>query len=135
MKKTLSALLLTLPLVACDNQPAPTPTTTPEDFNYVRQIIKDTQSMVVAKGAEGDFLIHLDATPELLKIAENTKTARFLSIENPEQYITDGKCMVNIIPYATKKKLGFENSKCNYRMTCSSDLSGKYYAVELCEQL
>ena len=116
MKKILFAITLLLPLTACDNQPTPKPTSTKEDFLHVRQTIKDAKSTVIAKGTEGDFLIHLDATPELLKIAENTKTARFLSIKKPEQYITSDKCLVNIIPYATKKKLGFENNKCNYRL-------------------
>lgn len=133
MKQILFAITLLLPLTACDNQPAPKPTSTKEDFLHVRQTIKDAKSTVIAKGTEGDFLIHLDATPELLKIAENTKTARFLSIEKPEQYITSDKCLVNIIPYATKKKLGFENNKCNYRLFCGDKISGKYYAVELCE--
>ena len=133
MKKTLLGLFLLLPLIACDNQPTPTPTATIEDFLYVRQAIKDAESIVVAKGTEGDFVIYLDSTPELLKIAENTKTARFLSIDTPQQYITDGKCMVNIIPYATKKKLGFADNKCNYRLFCGTDMSSKYYAVELCE--
>lgn len=133
MKKTLLALALLLPLTACDNEPAPQPTSTKEDFLQVREMIKNARSVVVAKGTEGDFLIHLEATPELLKIAENAKTSRFLSIKQPQKYITDGKCMVNIIPYATKKKLGFADNTCNYRLFCGTDMSGKYYAVELCE--
>ena len=133
MKKILFAITLLLPLTACDNQPAPESTSTKEDFLHVRQMIKDAKNIVIAKGKQGDFLIHLDATPELLKIAENTKTSKFLSIQKPQQYITDGKCMVNIIPYATQRDLGFTKTTCNYRLFCGNEISGRYYAVELCE--
>ena len=133
MKKILFALALLLPLTACDEQPVPASTSTKEDFLHVRQMIKDAKSIVIATGTKGDFLIHLNATPELLKIAENTKTSKFLSIQKPQQYITDGKCLVNIIPYATQKKLEFEKTNCNYRLFCGNDISDKYYAVELCE--
>ena len=99
----------------------------------------ENEKIIVNVGGQGDFLQYVDETPEILQIYNNEeKTVKFLSIEDPMKYIKPGKCLVNIIPYATFLKIGTitgkeENWECSYRLFCGSEMNyGTPYAVELC---
>ena len=90
---------------------------------------------VLVTGEMGDFLIKLPATDELRKIANKQKNAKFLSVFNPNSYAKAGYCLLNIIPYSTMEKLGWENKDCHYRLYCGAPEFmdyDQYYAVEVC---
>ena len=90
---------------------------------------------VLTTGEQGDFLIRLPESEALLKIANKTKNAKFLSVFNPNSYSKKGYCLLNIIPFDTMEKLGWENTDCHYRLYCGApdfiDYD-QYYAVEIC---
>ncbi|MBQ8294298.1 MAG: hypothetical protein IJX89_02850 [Alphaproteobacteria bacterium] len=96
----------------------------------------DENAIIISEGKRGDFLTYVDETPEILQIYNNKeKTAKFLSIENPQQYIKPGKCLVNTIDYKTMKEIvgDNENSNCSWRLFCGTEIKGDgFYAVELC---
>ncbi len=109
------------------------------DFNMIQaQMHKNDEAgiynPILAEGVQGDFLIQLSATPELIEIYSKQKTVKFLSVENPMQYITDGYCLINIIPYNTMIAMGTPDNRCSYRLFCggASDMDNDVYAVELC---
>ncbi|MCL2369086.1 MAG: hypothetical protein FWC83_00220 [Alphaproteobacteria bacterium] len=85
---------------------------------------------VIAEGTMGDLLVRLPQTERLKRIASAAPSARFVSINNPEQYIIPGYCLLNAIPFPT---ISDNNVRCLYRLFCgnASDMHG-YYAVELC---
>ena len=90
---------------------------------------------VLTTGDQGDFLIRLPESEALLKIANKTKNAKFLSVFNPNSYAKAGYCLLNIIPYSTMEKLGWENKDCHYRLYCGAPEFmdyDQYYAVEVC---
>lgn len=89
----------------------------------------------ITTGEMGDFLIQLPETEELRKIANKQKTAKFLSVKNPNQYAKVGYCLVNRISYNTMKKLNMPDNTCNYRIYCGAPEFMDYdefYAVEAC---
>ena len=91
---------------------------------------------VLTTGDQGDFLIRLPESEALLKIANKTKNAKFLSVFNPNSYAKAGYCLLNIIPYNTMEKLGWENKDCHYRLYCGAPEFmdyDQYYAVEVCD--
>lgn len=95
----------------------------------------DDCSKVIAEGKQGDFLIKVPATPEILEIANGEKTVKFLSVQNPQNYVQDGYCLVNTIPYNTMKQMGKTDNHCHFRLYCGSADSMNYnenYAVEVC---
>ena len=114
-------------------------TTHPEgDADFVTFINQDRKNWdenanIISKGERGDFLNYTDETPEILQIYNNKeKTAKFLSIKNPGQYIKPGKCLVNTIPYDVLKETD-ARTYCFKRLFCGGELpSEDFYAVELC---
>lgn len=90
---------------------------------------------VLTTGEQGDFLIRLPESEALLKIANKTKNVKFLSVFNPNSYSKKGYCLLNIIPYSTMEKLGWDNTDCHYRLYCGAPEFmdyDQYYAVEIC---
>lgn len=96
----------------------------------------DENAIIINEGVRGDFLTYVDETPEILEIYNNKeKTAMFLSIENPEQYIKPGKCLVNTIGHDILKEMAGDGevSDCSWRLFCGSEIDyDSFYAVELC---
>ena len=89
----------------------------------------------VATGEMGDFLVSVPETEELRKIANSQKDAKFLSVFNPNTYAKAGYCLINIIPYSTREKMGDPDNNCNYRIYCGAQEFMNYdefYAVEVC---
>lgn len=89
----------------------------------------------VATGEMGDFLVSVPETEELRKIANSQKDAKFLSVFNPNTYAKAGYCLINIIPYSTREKMGDPDNDCNYRIYCGAPEFMNYdefYAVEVC---
>ena len=133
----LSLLALTaVALVACgDNAP------TPADFTAIETEIQnnttaDTPISIVALGQGGDYIISLPATDTVQEIAAKKKTVKFLSVENPAQYITESNCLLNIIPDNTMAAMNTPENKCNFRLFCGTaeDMNAEFYAVELCSE-
>lgn len=97
----------------------------------------DENLIIISEGERGDFLNYIDATPEILQIYSNKeKTAQFLSIKDPAQYIKPGKCLVNTIGYDILKEMAVENNggaDCSWRLFCGAEINYEApYAVELC---
>lgn len=96
----------------------------------------DENSIIISEGTRGDFLNYIDETPEILQIYNNKeKTAKFLSVENPAQYIKPGKCLLNTIGYNTMQEMAGddEEGNCSWRLFCGAEIKGDgLYAVELC---
>ena len=137
MKKLSALALATIALTACgDNAP------TPADFATIETEIQnsataDTPISIVALGANGDYVIALPANETVTAIAAKKKSVAFLSVENPAQYVTEGKCLLNIIPQNTMMAMNTPENKCNFRLFCgtSDDINNnEFYAVELCSE-
>ena len=93
---------------------------------------------VIANGAHGDTLTYMDETEEMLEIYNRKeKVAKFLSVENPAQYIQPGKCLVNIIHYVeTGNVVEDEKPHCLWRLFCGGDMNyDANYAVEICGRM
>ncbi|MBO7642893.1 MAG: hypothetical protein J6S74_02035 [Alphaproteobacteria bacterium] len=92
---------------------------------------------VIVTGERGDFLTYINESEELLEMYNNReKTAMFLSIEDPVQYIQPGKCMVNTIPYSTRQEQDLTLGDCYLRLFCGAELPGEgNYAIELCGKI
>ncbi|MBQ8255812.1 MAG: hypothetical protein IJY99_02500 [Alphaproteobacteria bacterium] len=134
MKKII-ILSLALPLVACDSAPKSTGPATPADFEVVMNEIQKADRQILAGGEQGDFLIKLEKTDAMKDVASRDKNAKFLSIENPAQYIEKDFCLLNILPQATLEKIGAPDSKCSYRLFCGDTMNyDDSYAVELCAE-
>ncbi len=133
MKKLLAATLLALPLTACDQGPV---TPTVEDTKIVLSEMEKQpgKSTIVALGAQGDYLLKLEETEALAKIASMEKNAKILSAD-PTEHAADGVCLLNIIPTRTMAAMGMADNKCNYRLVCGAIADQSVaYAVELCEE-
>ena len=135
--KKLSLLALTaVALVACgDNKP------TPADFAAIETEIQNSATnaepiSIVALGTNGDYVVALPASETLTAIAAKEKTVTFLSIENPAQYVTEGTCLLNIIPQNTMAAMNTPENKCNFRLFCGTaeEMGGETYAVEGCSE-
>ena len=111
------------------------------DFvTFINQSRDSSNEIVVLNvGKMSDFLTYMNETPELLQIYKNKeKTAMFLSVENPAQYIQPEKCLVNTIPYNVLKEMGAPEEKldCSWRLFCGSEMNyDAPYAVELCGKM
>ena len=107
-------------------------------INQQRQNLEEN-SIVVSEGERGDFLYYIDETPEILQIYnDREKTAMFLSVENPAQYIKPGKCLVNTIGYDILKEMAVDDefSDCSWRLFCGTEMNyDGFYAIELCGKL
>ena len=138
-------LILTFLIAGSINAFAEEFTTHPEgDADFVTLINVERQNWdenakIIAKGERGDFLTYIDETPEILDIYNNKeKTAMFLSVENPAQYIQSGKCLINTIPYNVLQEMGADENgiDCSWRLFCGSEMSNDaLYAVELCGKM
>lgn len=109
-----------------------------EDYITLQREIAncDECGRIIATGDDGDFLIRLPKTDALNHFSFLEKNAKFLSVSNPNQYAKSGYCLVNIIPYNTMEKLGWQNKTCSYRIYCGAPESmdyDQYYAVAVCE--
>jgi hypothetical protein len=139
VKNLCISLGLLATLCGCE-KPVPK-SATAQDFAVVLAEIKKNDELgdgniVIAQGKLGDFIIRLAETDQLLAIMKKDKNARFLSVETPKKYISDGYCLVNVVPHNTLEAIGMPNSGCNYRLFCGSESDMKYdemYAAELCQ--
>jgi len=98
---------------------------------------ENNDKTVIVTGGQGDFLTYIDESEELLEMYNNReKTAMFLSVENPSQYIQSGKCLVNTIPYNTIQEQNLTLGDCYLRLFCGSELPSEgNYAIELCGKI
>ena len=98
---------------------------------------ENNDKTVIVTGGQGDFLTYIDESEELLEMYNNReKTAMFLSVENPSQYIQSGKCLVNTIPYNTIREQNLTLGDCYLRLFCGSELPSEgNYAIELCGKI
>ena len=139
MKKLSIFALVAAALTACSNEPE---TPTPADFATIESEIQTSAQQgvgttMIAIGQNGDYVIPIVATDTVKEIEKKKKTAAFMSIQNPEQYIADGQCMLNIIPQNTMAQMGTPENKCNFRLFCGTaeDITNnQFYAVELCSE-
>ena len=137
MKKLSLLAIAAVALVACGEQKP-----TPADFATIETEINNAASAdqpiaIVALGAAGDYVISLPANEAVLAVAAKEKSATFLSIENPAQYIAEGTCLLNIIPDNTMAAMNTPENKCNFRLFCGTaeDITNnEFYAVELCSE-
>lgn len=133
MKKLSLLALAAVTLVACgENKP------TPEDFSAIEQEIQANPDVVsiVTLGPAGDYVVTVNASETILKIADMKKTVTFLSAENPSAFIEEGKCLLNIIPAKTMEDMNMPENKCNFRLFCGTveDAAAEVYAVEVCSE-
>jgi hypothetical protein len=136
MKKISMLVLVAAALCACHEKS----NAAPDDFATIVDEMKKNDDAgvgnpVIVTGERGDFVIKLQETEQLKAIANKQKNAKFLSVDAPKQYISDGFCLVNIIPYNTMVALGTPDNNCSYRLFCGSENDMNYdefYAVELC---
>lgn len=128
--ENMKKLLLILPavaLAACSQGQK-------SDMEILESAVQDTE--IIAQGKMGDFMVQVQETEALKKIADKEKTAKFLSVENPDAKSKEGYCLVNVIPVAAMEKVGMENSTCHYRIYCGQPGVVDYdkmYAVEVCK--
>ncbi len=134
MKKIISlAIMLSIPVLSGCGSDKPTP----EDYVSIQNETKKDNLTVVGIGVGGDYIIKLEKNDVLTKIANKEKTVKFLSVENPKQYIEEGYCLLNIIPNTTMQAMSMPENKCNFRLFCGSAEEMNYdemYAVEICEE-
>jgi hypothetical protein len=91
---------------------------------------------VIAQGKLGDFIVRISGTDQIRSIMKKKKDTRFLSVEAPEKYISDGYCLLNVVPRDTIKAQGIPAADCSYRLFCGaeSDMeTEEMYAIELCK--
>lgn len=133
MKKILFiTTLIALPLfTACEKEQTPTK----EDYAILQNAVQVADTTIITIGDQGDFLIKLQKTDEIQAIYNKQKTAKFLSISDPKQYIEEGYCLLNVIPVNTMEQIGTPDNTCHYRLYCGNAKNMNYdnlYAVELC---
>ena len=91
---------------------------------------------IFVTGDMGDFINIIPETSEIKDLFnKKAKTVKFLSIENPKQYIKSGYCLVDMVPYDTMKKMGTLDNGCHYRIYCGTVDDMNYdenYAIEVC---
>lgn len=139
MKKLTAFAAVALALGACSNE---NQTPTPADFATIETEIQNSVSQgvgatIVAIGTSGDYAIAIPATDVVKEIAAKKKTAKFLSVENVDQYVLADKCLLNIIPQNVMEQLGTPENKCNFRLFCGTAddvANNEFYAVELCSE-
>ena len=131
MKKSSLLALTAVALVACgENKPTPADYTTVES-----EITKVTNLSILALGVGGDYIVALPESDALTEIASKAKTVKFLSVADPQNYLTEGNCLLNIIPANTMAAMNTPENTCNFRLFCGTadDITNnEFYAVELC---
>lgn len=119
-------------LSACDSVQKPTP----EDFAAVEDSLSGNDNLLIsALGDQGDYILKIQETPELLEIAKKQKSTKFLSVTEPATYVEEGYCLLNIIPEIVMSSIDPENT-CFFRLFCGTaeDIANnpETYAIELC---
>lgn len=119
-------------LSACDSAQKPTP----EDFAAVEDSLTGNDNLLIsALGDQGDYILKIQGTPELLEIAKKQKSTKFLSVTEPATYVEEGYCLLNIIPEIVMSSIDPENT-CFFRLFCGTaeDIANnpETYAIELC---
>lgn len=121
-------LLLCLPVLilgACDKK---------TDYQIIQQEIGARDNPVLMMGKSGDFVIKIQESDALKKIANKEKTVKFFSVENSSEIAEEGFCLINIIPFNTWKAIGEMNPRCFYRIYCGNVIDyDNFYAVDVCE--
>jgi hypothetical protein len=127
--------IIAVTLCACETRTGGDGLADAADFQIIRGEIKNNDAAVLATGSSGDTIVKLKETKALKAIANKEKDGMFMSAEILEQYVSDGFCLVNVIPAETMKALGAD-MQC-YRLFCGSweDIGGKLYSVERCGDL
>jgi len=126
--KKLFLFLPVMALAACSQEQK-------SDMEILEAVMQGTEE-IIAQGKMGDFMVQVQETEALKKIADKEKTAKFLSIENPDAKSKEGYCLINVIPVVAMEKVGMENSTCHYRIYCGQPGVVDYdkmYAVEVCK--
>lgn len=139
MKKLSIFALVAATLAACSSENA---APTPEDFAKIESEIQASAQQgvgttIVAIGPNGDYVIPIVASDTVKEIAAKKKTVAFFSAVIPTESITDGQCMLNIIPQPTMEQMGTPENTCNFRLFCGTaeDIANnEFYAVELCSK-
>ncbi len=107
------------------------------NYEFVHMVRKKEAPVVV--GSKGDGLVKIPESPEMVAFVSKYKDSVFVSIENPVQYIEDGYCLINVVPYELQQELGRNKGvDCRYRLFCGDvdDMTkNNMYAVEFCEIL
>jgi len=145
MKKVLWIIIAVLLIAAVvlgvksfSNKPAVANPATSEDYLNIIEAVKSSGGAIIATGEQGDIIVKVAATPEMIAVAGRDKNAMFLSTENPLQYAQDGYILINIIPFNTMIENNFDailERGCFYRVMGqdTKDYSNMY-AVEVCER-
>lgn len=134
MQKIALAVLLALPLAACDNG---TKSATPEDFETVQnEMNANPPAEIIAVGQAGDFTVYLPATDALKAVAEKSKNSKFKSASLTADQIKEGFCIVDIIPQKVMEDEGTPENTCYYRVFCGgADVNmEELYSVEVCKK-
>jgi hypothetical protein len=78
---------------------SPPPPIDPATISFSTGIIADALKggQKAASGSEGDFIVKVRETDELLKIAARIKDSMFVSVD-PFQYIENGYMLINVVP-------------------------------------
>lgn len=134
MQKIALAVLLALPLAACDNS---SKTATPEDFETVQnEMSANPPAEIIAVGQAGDFTVYLPATDALKGVADKQKNSKFKSAELNAGQIKEGFCIVDIIPQKVMEDEGTPENTCYYRVFCGAADTNmeELYSVEVCKK-
>ncbi|MDE6250237.1 MAG: hypothetical protein K2M34_01210 [Alphaproteobacteria bacterium] len=133
MQKIALAVLLALPLAACDNN---SKTTTPQDFETVQnEMSANPPAEIITVGQAGDFTVYLPATDALKSVANKEKNSKFKSAELNADHIKEGFCIVDIIPQKVMEDEGTPENTCYYRVFCGAADTNmeELYSVEVCK--
>lgn len=134
MQKIALAVLLALPLAACDSS---SKNATPQDFETVQnEMNANPPAEIIAIGSAGDFTVYLPATDALKGVAAKNKNSKFKSAELTADQIKDGFCIVDIIPQKAMEADGTPENTCFYRVFCGDATVNmdELYSVEVCKE-
>lgn len=138
MQKIALAVLLALPLAACDNG---TKSATPQDFETVQnEMNANPPAEIIAVGQAGDFTVYLPATDALKDVYTRAKNSKFKSAELTADHIAkataEGFCIVDIIPQKVMEDEGTPENTCYYRVFCGAADTNmeELYSVEVCKK-
>ena len=134
MQKIALAVLLALPLAACDNG---TKSATPQDFETVQnEMNANPPAEIIAVGQAGDFTVYLPATDALKDVYTRAKNSKFKSASLTADQIKEDFCIVDIIPQKVMEDEGTPENTCYYRVFCGgADVNmEELYSVEVCKK-
>lgn len=134
MQKIALAVLLALPLAACDNGPKQA---TPADFETVQnEMNANPPAEIISVGQAGDFTVYLPATDALKDVYTRAKNSKFKSASLSAEQMKEGFCIVDIIPQKVMEDEGTPENTCYYRVFCGGADTNmeEFYSVEVCKQ-